>query len=255
MLSGQAQKSVFSCIISCSLKVYKLPTSFLNSFYRLSERVFSSVFHNVKVRRCKRSKGSSGVKRNPPASFVLFTKYIKKSYFFRFELPLNHSSSHYHIDLWLMSWKLLSSLLAQQLTNQREIWILTMSFRRHVTGGSISFPYGALRMATSWPPQRDENKGKCILKQRPSRNPHNSCCLWCKYFREVRWPHSVAKAINNHKKYEPPSPWLIACVLHNALFAVSFKQFTISRPNCQSNQGYFKVIFACVSLDTLQLSP
>lgn len=102
MLSGQAQKSVFSCIISCSLKVYKLPTSFLNSFYRLSERVFSSVFHNVKVRRCKRSKGSSGVKRNPPASFVLFTKYIKKSDFFYLNY-LNHSSSHYHIDLWLMS--------------------------------------------------------------------------------------------------------------------------------------------------------
>ena len=120
--------------------------------------------------------------------------------------------------------------------------------------GSISFPYGALRMASFLTAPADENKGNCILNQRPSCNPHNSCCLWCKYFREVSWPHSMAKAINNHKKYEPPSRWLIACVLHNALFAVSFKQFTISRPNCQSNQGYLKVILITVSLVTLLLS-
>lgn len=180
---------------------------------------------------------------------------LKKSYFF--SIWITSQSLFFTLPYWSLANELKTTFFTSRTTtdwptgnlNPNNVLQAPRDRRQHLISIRSSAD-GYFLTATA-----DENKGNCILKQRPSRNPHNSCCLWCKYFREVRWPHSVAKAINNHKKYEPPSPWLIACVLHNALFAVSFKQFTISPPNCQSNQGYFKVIFACVSLDTLQLSP
>lgn len=213
----------------------------------------------MKVRSSKRSKGTTNVTGNYPILPVYYSQSFLKNTSVLFELHLNHCfpmCQHYHIDLGpcLMSWKLLFLLFPN---SRFFLESFTAPFGHHVTSkSSISFPYRALRMASFLTAPADENKGNCILKQRPSSQPHNSCCLWCKYFREVRWPYSMAKAINYHKKYEPPSQWLIACVLHNALFAVSFKQFTISQPNCQSNQGYFKVIFFVpVSLVTPQLHP
>lgn len=165
-------------------------------------------------------------------SCLLFTELQKTQLFYLKYISITVSMcQHYHIDLvlWLMSWKLYSphfSLHTDWPTGDLNPNNVLQASRDQK--GSISFPCRALRMASFLTAPADENKGNCILKQRPSRNPHNSCCLWCKYLREVSWPHSMAKAINNHKKYEPPSQWLIACILHNALFAVSFKQFTIS---------------------------
>lgn len=52
-------------------------------------------------------------------------------------------------------------------------------------------------------------------------NPHNSCRLRCKYL-------SAANAINNHKKYGPPSQWLIAkcfvCVDFHAIHHPAVKE-------------------------------
>lgn len=189
------------------------------------------LYHIVKVRGSKRSKGTRNVMGNYP-SCLWFAELLKSpvSYLNYISITVSYVSA---LSYWsrTVTNELEATFLTSSttLTDQQKIWILATSFRRHVTGGSISFPYRVLRMASFLTAPADENKGNCILKQRPSCNPHNSCCLWCKYFREVRWPHSMAKAINNHKKYEPPSQRLIACVLHNALFAVSFKQFTISR--------------------------
>lgn len=205
------------------------------------------------VRSCERSEGTGVVKRNYPTLPAYYSHSLNEkkqnphNSVIWFPSPsLFPVCQHYGIDLtlWLMSWKLHTLRFSH-----RSDWPTGDLNPNNVLQASrdreegFSFPCGALRTASFLTAPADENKGNCILKQRPSHNPHNSCCLWCKYFREVSWPHSMAKAINNHKKYEPPPQWLIACALHNALFAVSFKQFTISGPNCQSNQGCFKVIF------------
>lgn len=108
---------------------------------------------------------------------------------FVFESHLNHCFLSVSIENTYRFHSVANELEASFLTaptaaaDQQEIWILTTSFRHHVTARSCSFPYRALRMASFLTTQADENKGNCILKRRPSCNPHNSCCLRCKYFR------------------------------------------------------------------------
>lgn len=144
-----------------------------------------------------------------PFLFIIH-RALKKCTALLFELHLNHC--FLCVCIWNTYWshtvanELESTFLTSLTTrpDHLEIWILTVSFRHHVTAGSVSFPYRAPWMARFLTTKADENKGNCILKQCPSCNPHNSCCLWCKYFREVRWPYSMAKAINNHKNMNRP---------------------------------------------------
>lgn len=59
---------------------------------------------------CGRLKGSSDARRNAAASSALVQKKkIHKKTLFFFSLNYHHCFSHCHIDLWLMSWKLLLS--------------------------------------------------------------------------------------------------------------------------------------------------
>ena len=91
------------------------------------------LYHIWKVRSSKRTKGNRNMKRNRlNPSFVLSAEPLKTSQ------SLFPTCQHYHIDLvlWLMSLELLFPNFSHHtLTDQQKIWILTTSFRHHVTGG------------------------------------------------------------------------------------------------------------------------
>lgn len=125
-----------SCIVSHSLKVY-LP-SVQNTFYNC----LCFVHHTLKLRKGQKVPG-------------VWKEMIQTLLFVIFKNFVTSQSLFSSLPYWSVANELEASSFTapSTVTDQREIWILTMSFRHHVTGGSISFPYRAVRMASFWPPQ------------------------------------------------------------------------------------------------------